>query len=465
LGTSTTNLNLYKPTLGETGWDDEVNASTDRVAAAVSQLALNVKAAPFNAVGDGVANDTTAIQAAIDALPANGGIVFFPPGAYKVTTPVTVRSNIVLQGAGRTSTSINGSNIYVVATPTTGRVDRVLIQDMTLGLLAGSTGGGCLKVASDSAHGNWLISRVDAVGVAGCTDPVVHLDGFITCSVTDVQVTDGGGDGIKVTSTGFVSNAYSLTRIRVAACAQSANTYAGVRIVGGAHARIYDCTIESNKGYGVYFDGVTWATAEEIWFEDQWNTTVHVNNSNGVRVRDCKFHGHNVSAAAGADHIALVRSTADQRDMHMIDHNIFQDLSKSTVAIRVGSNVEQTLIEQNRGTSAGLGGNVSGGSIANSGKYTKIFSNDLDPMILSGTGTPEGVVTAPVGSLFQRSDNARALYQKLTGTGNTGWYVMASKGGIDGGAAVTGSRGGNAALASLLSTLASWELITDNTTA
>ncbi len=45
------------------------------------------------------------------------------------------------------------------------------------------------------------------------------------------------------------------------------------------------------------------------------------------------------------------------------------------------------------------------------------------PTISSGTGTPEGAVTAPVGSLFLRTDNANALYVKQTGAGNTGWVL------------------------------------------
>ncbi len=43
--------------------------------------------------------------------------------------------------------------------------------------------------------------------------------------------------------------------------------------------------------------------------------------------------------------------------------------------------------------------------------------------IHSGTGTPEGVVTAGIGSIFLRSDGGAAttFYVKETGTGNTGW--------------------------------------------
>lgn len=45
--------------------------------------------------------------------------------------------------------------------------------------------------------------------------------------------------------------------------------------------------------------------------------------------------------------------------------------------------------------------------------------------MLSGSGTPEGVVTAPVGSTFQRSDGGAvtSFYVKETGVGNTGWVA------------------------------------------
>jgi hypothetical protein len=43
--------------------------------------------------------------------------------------------------------------------------------------------------------------------------------------------------------------------------------------------------------------------------------------------------------------------------------------------------------------------------------------------ILTGSGTPESVVTAPVGSLFLRTSGGAGttLYVKESGTGNTGW--------------------------------------------
>lgn len=48
------------------------------------------------------------------------------------------------------------------------------------------------------------------------------------------------------------------------------------------------------------------------------------------------------------------------------------------------------------------------------------------PTWTSGTGSPEGVKTAPIGSTFSRTDGSAGLsnYVKSTGTGNTGWLPI-----------------------------------------
>lgn len=45
------------------------------------------------------------------------------------------------------------------------------------------------------------------------------------------------------------------------------------------------------------------------------------------------------------------------------------------------------------------------------------------PKVLSGSGSPEGAVTAPVGSIYLRTDGGAdtAAYYKTSGTGSTGW--------------------------------------------
>ena len=44
-------------------------------------------------------------------------------------------------------------------------------------------------------------------------------------------------------------------------------------------------------------------------------------------------------------------------------------------------------------------------------------------LVMSGSGSPEAAKTAPVGSMYLRTDGGAGttLYVKESGTGNTGW--------------------------------------------
>jgi hypothetical protein len=70
---------------------------------------VNVK--DFGAVGDGVADDTAAIQAAVNAVSANpiGGTLYFSDGIY-ITQEITVGSNIIIEGNGTTLKGKTGQN-------------------------------------------------------------------------------------------------------------------------------------------------------------------------------------------------------------------------------------------------------------------------------------------------------------------------------------------------------------------
>jgi hypothetical protein len=81
--------------------------ATQRVLTPVGEVAVMNSVKSFGAFGDGVHDDTAAIQAAIDALSAigsvKGGIVYFPVGRYRLTAPMQINNNtsctpIILQG-------------------------------------------------------------------------------------------------------------------------------------------------------------------------------------------------------------------------------------------------------------------------------------------------------------------------------------------------------------------------------
>ena len=86
----------------------------------------------FGAKGDGVTNDTAAVQAALAAANTNqGGIVFFPPGTYLLTQSLSVSNGVELRGifggrhenansANRFGSGMTGSQLNLSPATTNG---------------------------------------------------------------------------------------------------------------------------------------------------------------------------------------------------------------------------------------------------------------------------------------------------------------------------------------------------------
>jgi uncharacterized protein YjdB len=103
-GVSIQNNSLYTSTIDHTPLTlkplpvfPDVSSETKKPSRAVLYIATN---APFNAVHDGTTDNTSAIQAALNkASQDGGGIVFLPPGKYKVSGHLTVPSGVELKGS------------------------------------------------------------------------------------------------------------------------------------------------------------------------------------------------------------------------------------------------------------------------------------------------------------------------------------------------------------------------------
>ena len=73
--------------------------------------AASVTVTQFGAKGDGVTDDTAAIQAAIEFVKNAGrGEIFFPTGTYIVSSPIIFYSNMIIRGNGREATKIYAKN-------------------------------------------------------------------------------------------------------------------------------------------------------------------------------------------------------------------------------------------------------------------------------------------------------------------------------------------------------------------
>lgn len=70
-----------------------------------------INAAGHGATGDGTTDDTAAIQAAIDTIPATGGKLYLPAGTYKITKCLEVldKSNVLIYGDGPGLTVLDAS--------------------------------------------------------------------------------------------------------------------------------------------------------------------------------------------------------------------------------------------------------------------------------------------------------------------------------------------------------------------
>lgn len=69
-------------------------------------ICANVKNAPYNAYGDGVHDDTAAIQQALDDCP-DSQVVYMPPGTYRTTDTIHLYDYDTLRGAGPGQTIIS----------------------------------------------------------------------------------------------------------------------------------------------------------------------------------------------------------------------------------------------------------------------------------------------------------------------------------------------------------------------
>lgn len=143
----------------------------------------NVRA--YGAVGDGVANDAPAIQAAIDAAhAAGGGTVSFPAGVYLsgvtngVTPTIYLWSNITLRGVGgasivRRATGGNAAPLFwnvgrmVGEGPSTGPYAATGLGDSRITIvnlvIDGNKGSSTTWVGNTNQEGIWLTSVTDSM--------------------------------------------------------------------------------------------------------------------------------------------------------------------------------------------------------------------------------------------------------------------------------------------------------------
>jgi parallel beta-helix repeat protein len=136
----------------------------------VDKLAENVSAKDYGAVGDGTADDSPSIAAAIAALP-NGAKLYFPPGRYRLCSTISISKPFTISGAGRDY----GATYFVVDAgvafelPATGGVNTVSFENLRIESAARTANSVGIKAVASSplvsnSIGYLRIQNVEVVG-------------------------------------------------------------------------------------------------------------------------------------------------------------------------------------------------------------------------------------------------------------------------------------------------------------
>jgi hypothetical protein len=124
----------------------------------------------YGAKGDGVADDTAAMQAALDAAAkAGGGSVHVPSGTFLISHPLTYGAKVTLSGDGKASR---------IANTTTRSGDTFMLRPK-----ANGQAGVTMQRLTFDQRGDWYDRNGDSVNdwlldVSGTTDMVVQDVGF-----------------------------------------------------------------------------------------------------------------------------------------------------------------------------------------------------------------------------------------------------------------------------------------------
>lgn len=179
-------------------------SGTGAVARSVaSKLGESVSVKDFGAVGDGVTDDTAAIQAALTYMASiNGGTLLFPSGTYALTD-VGGEPRPVGPGAGPAPSGTQPTKFSVTS-----------VNDLTL------TGGGKLKLLRTASGGgtydayNWNFFQFNS-----CARLKIHglsFEGNRTIPIADINFNGEQGDAIRLnacTDVQITDNYFTLVSI------------------------------------------------------------------------------------------------------------------------------------------------------------------------------------------------------------------------------------------------------------
>jgi len=303
----------------------------------------------FGAVGDGVTDDTTAIQAAIDAidtahLTKTGGVLYFPMGTYVISATLNMRNteatehlaSITLRGDGMQNTTLDCASGF------TG-TDALYMQHSTycviedMGIDGNDQVTNCLHIENGSEI------RLQRVFCQYATTACFLVDQSFLITMDQCRAkTPNGARGFDF-SGGYntslvISNCY---------CASTAATGTGFRIDDVAYSSFIGCACDSAGYYAYEINNTSGVALIGCGAEDAGRASFYVKSSAALDAAstikgtqcsliDCFSHGADDD---GGSYGSIYSNQVDTGNIDVIVER-FQEFSNDGSFSVVGTGVE-----------------------------------------------------------------------------------------------------------------------------
>jgi hypothetical protein len=453
--------------INASGLVTHVGSYTDTQVSVVKEAALNPMDAEFAAAGNGTTDDVTALDAVVTKAKTatNGGHVYLPNRQFAVSRPWVINAdNLSVTGPGR-------------GTPTGGSAGSgvPVYGGAVIRPTSSFTGGWVIDVAEQGTPTHALTGvnlkdfAIDGFRLPGVTGGI-HYQAQRSV-IEDVTIARVTGPGVYVEAvnhaTAFPGGCFDIHLRGVIVTGTSIQSQHGIWFSPGASDSILEgCIVRKVQSgyYGIYMEG----SGQQIIgglveLCDDWGIywdSARNQKARGVRVVECQggIRVRGSTTLAGGDWSITgcsIRNCSEggdgARDGILVDPTgvirggVIDDIDFSTVTrntsngyrVRYGVNIDTanaegvTIGSMSAGwTNPPATGAFQTAPVRDTGTRT-VISGALDTNLnsydqlgngvlrLTGTGTPEGARTAPPGSTYL--DTNGPLWNKRTGTGNTGW--------------------------------------------